>query len=223
MASVLDQLVDMSRWLGDPQEDYVILGEGNTSARADDHSFWVKASGARMAQIVRNNFVRVRFEPILAMLEGPPLSDEEIKKGLGAARADPGVRVWPSVETILHALLLSRGGATYVGHTHPTAVNAILCSQKAEEAFAGRLFPDEIVMLGDAPLFVPYVDPGLPLAKAVDRGVQAYLDSYGYPPKIILMQNHGLLALGASAREVGNITEMAVKTARILLGTFALG
>jgi len=223
MASVLDELVDMSRRLGDPSKDYVILGEGNTSARADDQSFWVKASGARMAQITRHNFVRMRFEPILATLEGPALSDDELKERLGAARADPGVRAWPSVETILHALLLSRGGATFVAHTHPTTVNAILCSRKAKEAFSGRLFPDEIVVCGEAPLFVPYIDPGLPLAKAVDRALQKYIDAYGHPPKVILMQNHGLIALGVSAREVESITAMAVKTARVLLGTYALG
>ena len=37
------------------------------------------------------------------------------------------------------------------------------------------------------------------------------------------MQNHGLIALGNTAGQVENITAMAVKTARVLLGTFALG
>ena len=223
MASVLDELVEMSRRLADPRNDYVILGEGNTSARADDHSFWVKSSGAKMAQIVASNFVRVRFEPILAMLDGPPLSDDAVKESLGAARADPGVRAWPSVETMLHAVLLSRAGATTVGHTHPIAVNMILCSQNAEEAFSGRIFPEEIVVCGEAPLLVPYADPGLPLARGVDEGVRGYVESYGEPPKVIMMRNHGLLALGSSPREVEAITEMAVKTARVLLGTYAMG
>ncbi len=37
------------------------------------------------------------------------------------------------------------------------------------------------------------------------------------------MQNHGLVALGASAQEVQNVTAMSVKVARILAGTYALG
>jgi hypothetical protein len=41
----LAQLVAMSHNLGDPALDYVILGEGNTSARADADTFWVKATG----------------------------------------------------------------------------------------------------------------------------------------------------------------------------------
>ena len=37
------------------------------------------------------------------------------------------------------------------------------------------------------------------------------------------MQNHGLIALGRSPRDVESATAMYVKTARILLGTFAAG
>ena len=40
---------------------------------------------------------------------------------------------------------------------------------------------------------------------------------------MILLQNHGLIALGRTATEVENITAMYVKTARVLLGTYALG
>ncbi len=39
--AILTQLVSMSRNLGDPINDYVILGEGNTSAQVDGDSFWV--------------------------------------------------------------------------------------------------------------------------------------------------------------------------------------
>jgi hypothetical protein len=42
---VLAQLVELSNHLGNPANDYCILGEGNTSARADEGTFWVKASG----------------------------------------------------------------------------------------------------------------------------------------------------------------------------------
>jgi L-ribulose-5-phosphate 4-epimerase len=87
----------------------------------------------------------------------------------------------------------------------------------------GRLFPDEIVTCGPAPVFVPYTDPGLPLAGEVRRRILDYTDAYGERPKVIMMQNHGLVALGKSAEEVQQITAMAVKTARVILGTYALG
>jgi len=220
---ILHQLVTMSRALGDPAKDYVILGEGNTSAKVDKETFFVKASGMRLESIEESGFVEVRFENVLALLERGELSDEEIRAGLEAAKADPDCPLRPSVETILHAQALSSGAARFVGHTHPTVVNAILCSQKAEEAFAGRLFPDEIVVCGPAPVYIPYTEPGLPLARAVWAGVERHTDLYGQWPKVILMQNHGLVVLGQSAQEVVDITAMAVKTAQVLLGTYALG
>ncbi|HID86354.1 MAG TPA: aldolase [Anaerolineae bacterium] len=220
---ILSQLITMSRHLGDPALDYVILGEGNTSARIDEATFWVKASGVELRTIEASGFVRVRFDRVLALLEAGDLSDEEVRQGLTAARVDPAATARPSVETVLHGLALQLDGVNFVGHTHPTVVNAILCSQKAEEAIAGRLFPDEIVYCSPAPAYVPYTDPGLPLARGVREVLRRYLEEYGERPKVILMQNHGLIALGHTPEEVESITAMCVKAARVLLGTYALG
>jgi rhamnose utilization protein RhaD (predicted bifunctional aldolase and dehydrogenase) len=223
MDHVLGQLIVMSRRLGDPALDYAILGEGNTSAQIDDETFWVKASGAELGTIEDKGFVQVRFDPVLSMLEAGQLTDEQVKVGLEAARVNPIASARPSVETVLHALILKLEGVNFVGHTHPTAVNAILCSQEAEAAIAGRLFPDEIVYCGPAPVYVPYTDPGVPLAREVQNRIHHHLKEYREVPKVILMQNHGLFALGGTASEVENITAMYVKTARVILGAFSLG
>jgi rhamnose utilization protein RhaD (predicted bifunctional aldolase and dehydrogenase) len=220
---ILNQLVTLSNHLGDPALDYVILGEGNTSARADAESFWVKASGYELRTVTASGFVQVAFDQVLALLDRANLSDQEIQEGLSAAKVDLGVSAHPSVETILHALCLSLEGVNFAGHTHSTAVNALTCSVAFETAFNGRLFPDEIVLCGPAPLLVPYIDPGVPLARKVRQLLTGYVDRYGEPPRILLMQNHGLIALGHSATQVENITAMMVKTARVLLGTFSAG
>jgi rhamnose utilization protein RhaD (predicted bifunctional aldolase and dehydrogenase) len=228
---VLTQLITMSNNLGDPTLDYVILGEGNVSARADADTFWMKASGTELRTIDRTGFVRVSFERVLAMLDVPDLSDEQIKQRLSEAKVDPstgsrpasddGVR--PSVETVLHAVCLNLEGVNFVVHTHPTAVNAITCSIAFETAVSGRLFPDEIVICGPAPVVVPYTDPGVPLARKVRDLIYQYIDEYHEGPRVIMMQNHGLIALGCTAQQVENITAMAVKAARVLLGTYTLG
>jgi len=228
---ILAQLVKMSHNLGDPSLDYLILSEGNTSARADDRTFWVKASGTELRIIERADFVRVSFERVLSMLDVPSLSDAQVKQRLGEAKVDPSTGahpaadddVRPSVETVLHAICLSLEGVNFVGHTHPTAINALTCSANFETAVSGRLFPDEIVLCGPAPVVVPYIDPGVPLARKVRDLINTYLDEFNEVPKIILMQNHGLIALGRNAQQVENITAMAVKAARVLLGTYALG
>ena len=221
--NVLTQLVNLSNRLGDPALEYAILGEGNTSAREDEKTFWVKSSGVELRKSDSTGFVRVCFKPVLEMLQLMGVDDVGVKSHLEAAKFDPAAIGRPSVETVLHALALQLEGVNFVGHTHPTAVNAILCSQRVEEAISGRLFPDEIVYCGPAPVYIPYTDPGLPLAKAVKKAIDSYLLEYNQPPKVILMQNHGFIALGKTAAEVENITAMYVKAARVIIGTFALG
>ncbi len=222
----LTQLVAMSNNLGDPALDYVILGEGNTSARADDDTFWVKASGVNLRMIDAGGFVRVRFDRVLDLLRAGDLvrlGDDDVRAGLEASRVDPDVQIRPSVETVLHALALQLEGVNFVGHTHPTAINAVTCSVAFEAATIGRLFPDEIVICGVAPVLVPYINPGLPLARKVRDLVNQYIDEHGEIPRVILMQNHGLIALGRTAQQVEDVTAMAVKTARVMLGAYVLG
>lgn len=222
MSKQLKELVRMSQELGQPHNDYVILGEGNSSARVDDGSFWVKASGTSLNGIEEAGFVQVNFAPVLAMLDDE-LPDTAVKEALLAAKVDADTEIRPSVETTFHAVALTTGEANFVGHTHPAAVNSILCSKYAEEAVSGRLFPDEIVVCGPAPVFMPYTDPGIPLAVVMRDKIKAYQDEYGRSPKLIHMRNHGMVALGQTADEVLRITAMAVKTARILLGAYAVG
>jgi rhamnose utilization protein RhaD (predicted bifunctional aldolase and dehydrogenase) len=76
---------------------------------------------------------------------------------------------------------------------------------------------------GPAPVVVPYVDPGIPLAREVHRRIQAFVREHGETPRTLYLQNHGLVALGASATQVEGITALAVKAARVLVGTQALG
>jgi rhamnose utilization protein RhaD (predicted bifunctional aldolase and dehydrogenase) len=126
----------------------------------------------------------------------------------------------PSVESLLHAVCLSEHGVEVVAHTHPVDVNAILCSTRPSLLVEGSLFPDQIVVLGREPWLIPYVDPGLQLAREVRRRLREHR---GAPPRAIYLQNHGLFALGRTARDAESITEMAVKVARILRGASEIG
>lgn len=219
---LLDELVALTRHLGEPTRHYVILGEGNTSARIDDDAYWVKASGLPLDGIEPGGFTRVRTQAILDLIDGPDLDDAAIKAALATAKLDASDR-HPSIETLVHALAIRLCGAAYVGHTHPVALNAVLCSRGAREALRGHLFPETALYLGPHPLIVPYADPGVPLARAVKAELGAHLDRYGAPPRVFFLLNHGLFALGATATEVRNITAMAVKYAAVLTGTYALG
>jgi rhamnose utilization protein RhaD (predicted bifunctional aldolase and dehydrogenase) len=120
-------------------------------------------------------------------------------------------------------MLLHECDVRFVGHTHPTAVNGILCSSRAEQFAKNRMFPDEIVLCGPESVFIPYTDPGLPLAVAIRAGVRDHIARHNEAPKVILMQNHGLIALGNSPAEILKVTAMCVKAARIFTGAYSVG
>ncbi len=220
---VLDQLVRMSLEIGKPENDYVILGEGNTSARIDDDFFFVKASGNYLGTADNDTFVKVKMKDALAIMDVGEMTDEEIKDALFAVCADPCNKLKPSVETTFHAFLLSLPGINFIAHTHAAAVNMILCSQNAEAIIKGRIFPDEIVYCGIEPIYIEYTDPGLVLSQTIREKVCEYIDKNGCNPKEILVQNHGLIAVGKTAHECEAITAMAVKTARVLQGAYNFG
>jgi rhamnose utilization protein RhaD (predicted bifunctional aldolase and dehydrogenase) len=221
--TILNELVTMSRYLGDPSRGYAILGEGNTSARSGAGTFYVKASGVKLGEINEGGFVEVRSETVLNLLKKKDISDEHVKETLMKARVNQTATVRPSVETFLHASLLEFDGINFIGHTHPVQINAVVCSKHAEEAVSGALFPDQIVYCGYPYIYVPYIDPGAELAKELGRLVNEYRDRHGYNPKAIFMQNHGFIAVGSTSAEIIGITDMAVKSCEVLTRAWCLG
>lgn len=217
------QILDLTRTLGQPQLEYVIIGEGNTSYRIDADTFLIKASGRGMNGIDESGFVAVRFDPILALFDRQDADRAALQQAMIDAKVDPTSSGRPSVEVTFHAMLLRGCDARCIAHTHPVAVNGLLCSTRARQFADHRLFPDEAVLCGPRSVFVPYVDPGLPLAAAIRDEVRAYMDEYGEAPKVILLQNHGLIALGQTPTEALNITAMCVKAAKIFTGACAAG
>ena len=218
-ALVPGELVELTRRLGDPAADLAILAEGNTSAVLPDGRFVIKASGSRMDRATADDFVVADPEPLLRLLERPDATQEELSALLAAGRPPgpdgvPGPPRSASIETLVHLAAIAAGGARWVGHTHPTAVVGLLSTEQAEELFAAPLFPDEAVVLGP-PAWVPYLPPGLALGRAVLEAVRRQADRRGEPPRLVLLGNHGIVALGRTAAEVEAVTAMCVKAARV--------
>jgi rhamnose utilization protein RhaD (predicted bifunctional aldolase and dehydrogenase) len=206
-SDVPGELVELTRRLGDPAADLVVLAEGNTSTRLDGDRFAVKASGARMDAAEAEHFVVGELAELLAVLDGGAADQRTLTELLSAG----GARA--SIETLVHVAALA-AGATWVAHTHPTAVVGLLAVAGAEELWAAPLFPDEAVVLGE-PVWVPYAAPGLALGQAVHAAIRERCERDGVPPRLVLLGNHGIVALGATATEVETVTTMAVKAARV--------
>ena len=222
MSTTRDTLLELSHFLGEEKRQLAILGEGNTSARIDEHTFLVKASGSCLQTLTSEDLVACRFDSLLPMLDQDTMSDQEIEDLLLASRVDSSAKR-PSVETLFHAYLLSLEGVHFVGHTHSIAVNQILCSPRASQFATRKLFPDEIVCCGARSVLIPYTDPGLSLSKSIRLATDTYLDDFGCAPRVILLENHGIITLGKTSGAVKAAMLMAHKAAEIFVGAAALG
>lgn len=215
-------LLSLSHDLGREDRRLAILGEGNTSARLNPKTFLVKASGSNLSQLAAANLTACRFSDLLELLDRRSVSDASVDETLLGARVEASARK-PSVEAMFHAWLLTLPGVNFVGHTHPVSVNGVLCSPRAGNLAKRRLFPDEVVCCGPESVLVPYTDPGLKLAQAIRARVEAYRRRTGLVPRVILLQNHGVIALGATPNAVLAATLMTAKAAEITLGAASLG
>jgi rhamnose utilization protein RhaD (predicted bifunctional aldolase and dehydrogenase) len=218
--SRIGALLDLSHDFG--RANLIILGEGNTSCRIDDQIFVVKASGSNLTALTEAQLTRCYFEKLLPALDRKTIPEQEIEDILLNSRVKK-TALKPSVETFFHANLLTLPGVNYVGHTHPIAINQILCTSAGKEFAEQRRFPDEVVCCGPQSLLIPYEDPGLTLAKRIRQDVQSFVQKHSKPPKVILLQNHGIITIGQSVEAVRVAMMMAVKAAEIFIGAHQLG
>lgn len=218
---VSDELIAAARWLAQPELDSAILAEGNVSQTDGEGRFWVKASGHQLGSIDSTGFVLVDGNPILAQFDSN-LADQEVKDALRQATMAGGPAV-PSVETFMHAWLLTLPGVECALHAHPVPQVVLSSHPMAAKICQHRLFPDEIVCCGPATVWVPYVDPGLPLAQAIRLEVTTYIEQWSDFPRTILLGNHGLITLGGNLPQAKSAFQMAVKSGRAWVQALSLG
>ena len=177
----------------------------------------VKASGCNLGTLTARDIVECRTDVLLALFNRKGLSDTEIDRALMASRADR-IGKKPSVEALFHAYFLTLPNVEFVGHTHPLNINSLVSSSRAREFATKRVFPDEVVCCDVESVFVPYTDPGLQLARAIRRRTQAFIKKHGRAPRVILLENHGIITLGRTVEALLVATLMAEKAAQVWLG-----
>ena len=222
MNESLADLIELSHQIGREDRHLAILGEGNASVRLSASEFAVKASGCCLATLTEADVTRCDIASMLAILDKKSMDDPAIDTALLGARVGAQGKK-PSTEAMFHAWLLTLNGVHFVGHCHPLPANQILCSPRARDFAERRLFPDEIVCCGPASVFIPYVDPGLVLAREIRVHTKAFIEARGFVPRLILLQNHGIIALGRTPNAVLACLLMATKAAGIFAGAAALG
>ena len=190
----INQLIEISQFYGRDNR-YVIAGGGNTSYK-NNEKIWVKSSGFALSTITEEGFAvldRAKLSRISSNTYSTDSFERErqIKDDLNDACITSGKR--PSVETSLHNAI----GYSFVIHLHPTLVNGLMCGNDAEKL--------TYTILGGDVLFVPYIDPGYVLFKDVEARITNYRALYGFDPKVILLQNHGIFVSSDNCDEVKDI------------------
>jgi rhamnose utilization protein RhaD (predicted bifunctional aldolase and dehydrogenase)/NAD(P)-dependent dehydrogenase (short-subunit alcohol dehydrogenase family) len=191
--AAIEELIGVARRFGRDVE-YSRAGGGNASVKVDG-VLYIKPSGIPLAELTPDVLVPLDMAPLLALLETPADAgqrgtDAVMRVAATARLAEAGGRR-PSVELLFHALMPER----FVVHTHPIVLNAVTCNRDGAD-LAARLF-------GDRVLWIPYTDPGLPLARAIAAARAVHEARTGAPaPHITLMQNHGIVVAGDTAAEI---------------------
>ena len=177
-----------------------------------DGVVYIKPSGVPLATLEAEDLVPLEMAPLLDLLHGRAGADAEARL---EGQPDPVMRMAararlaeargrrPSVELLFHSLLPER----FVLHTHPIVPNSVTCNRDGE-AIAARIF-------GDEALWVPYTDPGLPLARAIRELRAAFEARTGRPaPRVTLMGNHGIIVTGDTIDEVAERCQFVMSTVR---------
>jgi len=218
-AAILAEFVRMSNKAG-ARSDYVQGGGGNTSAKFDDSLMAIKASGFCLAQIKTDDAYAVldyaAIRGFYAETDIASLADIE-KEGAAVAKTATmtieGLRqLRPSVEAGFHSVL-----DKFVLHIHPVYANMATCSVEGPAVVA-----DALAGMGVAHAFVPYITPGTELTFTIRKACLDAEATTGKKPKIIFMQNHGLIFTGESADECLRLSdEVNARIAKVYGLSFA--
>ncbi|MGE7022887.1 bifunctional aldolase/short-chain dehydrogenase [Solibacillus cecembensis] len=179
-------------------------GGGNTSFKTTALDFrgqevdimWVKGSGSDLATMKESNFTALQLEHILPLQEREDMTDEEMVNFLGHCMIDKS-HPRASIETLLHAFLPYK----HVDHTHPDSIISICCAPNGKE-IAKEIFGDRFV-------WVPYIRPGFLLSKMIADGVKNNPNA-----ELVLMEKHGLVVWGETARESYDKTIQIINEAK---------
>jgi rhamnose utilization protein RhaD (predicted bifunctional aldolase and dehydrogenase) len=224
------EIADLARRAGAPEADLTILAEGNAAVLdAEKDRFLVKASGVVMGDATAEDWVWVSLSKAIEILEEAHKKgrsaqlDSALDQILKSAVTPNGEIKKASIETLVHVVAFHLLGSTWSLHTHPTPVVSLAASKRGSEHYSGTVFPDESVICGPKPLFLPYAEPGLALGLGFYTGVLEFREKYGMTPGQVILGNHGLCTFGSGKEEALATTQIAVKAARVRLGALAAG
>ena len=205
----VQKLIEISRAVGS-DDRLTQAGGGNTSVKNARRTFMhIKASGTGLRDMnAERGYVTMDLKPLKLLLADrkvaamtDALREPHVLKALYAAVAaapDPDAR--PSCEATLHAML-----GRCVVHIHPIAVNTVLCSRDS------KMLCEQLARRGKfSMVYVPYINPGHPLAVRCAKEVAKFRRCRRKLPDVLFLENHGLFVSSDSADRAVAFTKAIV-------------
>lgn len=193
----IKDLVEISKYAGE-RFDLTQAGGGNSSVKLDNGEMMIKASGLSLSDVTENS----GYSTVITKMVSDILKNEDIINSnekrerenitsllIKEATVDKINR--PSIETLLHSLLLK-----YALHTHAIVTNIILAQENCLSILNNIFRNDTIV-------FVEYQTPGVELAIVLDKELKKFDEI----PNIIFLQNHGLIVTSDEKDDIKKLTE----------------
>ena len=212
------ELTELAHRLGNHPARLAIWNEGAVAATLPSGRMVDSAAGANLGRLDARSMVELDLPTIQGFLG----KDDVAAEDFAAALTDSESAI-PTADVYTFADLFAFEGVRFAAHTQPISVNQLICSPRARQFADRRNLPHEIIACGQASVLVPFAPPGLPLAREVKRKIALWRDRFKIIPKLILIQNHGMITLGDTVEEILMLTEMTMKYAEIFLGAAMMG
>lgn len=183
------------------RRDFTQASGGNTSAKSSAGIMYVKASGCTLGDVASGRGVAaVEWQPLWEREESPSRGLEVLREWNRSCLARAG-GPRPSIEVSLHGLL-----GPVVLHTHPVVANALLCLD------GGRAKIAEAACDLAEYLYLPYAMPGLEIGTLLWQALAERRHAATSEPRIVFLENHGLVVHGQNAADVIELHEKVVTT-----------
>lgn len=201
MKEDITNFIEFSKYAGE-RLDLVQAGGGNSSVKLKNGSMLIKASGYSMSEVShKSGYAIVKTNDVAKILSDKnilKLKQKEKREKMSSMMVNKSTidKNKPSIETLLHSILLK-----YTLHTHPIAVNIVLIKPNWKELLKSIFKNTNIIC-------VRYKTPGIDLAIELKNQIE----KTNHLPKIIFLQNHGLIISSDKFEEIKQLTEFVISS-----------
>jgi len=217
---LINEIVTLGQALGRHSARLILAEEGSLAARVTETRLAVTRRGAHLAELQTADFVHLDLQRINEVIAHDPVLAED----LAGAQLHAEFGAEPHEDATLFAWLLALDPALRVAvHVHPVIVDQITASPRARQFSDRRTVHNEVLALGSASLLINYAEPGLALTREVQKKMILWRDRNKSVPRVILVQNHGVILVGETGLALLRTIEALLKSAELFAGASLLG